>query len=50
MNELTKVLEHSSIPDLSVLVRGSGVAYAQEIVAGPHHLSADEPVPVGAPI
>ena len=47
MNELTKVLEHSSIPDPSVMVRGSGVAYAQEIVARPHHLSADEPVPAG---
>ena len=42
-----KVSEHSSIPKPSVVVRGNGVSYAQEIVAGPHHLTADEPVAAG---
>ena len=36
-------MEHSSISDSCVLVRGSGAGFSQEIVAGPHHLSADEP-------
>jgi len=31
----------------SVVVRGSATGFAQEILAGPHRLSADEPVSVG---
>jgi uncharacterized OsmC-like protein len=31
----------------SVVVRGSAAGFAQEIVAGPHRLAADEPVSVG---
>src|SRR5467141_5422849 len=31
----------------AVVVRGSGAAFAQEIVAGPHRMAADEPVSVG---
>ena len=30
-----------------VVVHGSGAGFAQEIVAGPHHLAADEPLSVG---
>jgi hypothetical protein len=47
MDESTKALKASSIPDSSVLVRGSGKSYAQAIVAGPHHLCADEPFASG---
>jgi uncharacterized OsmC-like protein len=36
-----------SMPEPRVLVRGTGTALAQEIVAGPHHLKADEPVTAG---
>jgi len=39
--------KHSSIANFSVLVRGSGARFAQEIVAGRHHLIADEPVAAG---
>jgi uncharacterized OsmC-like protein len=31
----------------SVVVRGSAAGFAQEIVAGPHRMNADEPVSVG---
>jgi uncharacterized OsmC-like protein len=31
----------------SVVVRGSAAGFAQEIVAGPHRMAADEPVSVG---
>jgi uncharacterized OsmC-like protein len=31
----------------SVVVRGSGAGFAQEIVAGPHRMAADEPASVG---
>ena len=31
----------------SVVVRGSAAGFAQEIVAGPHRMTADEPVSVG---
>jgi uncharacterized OsmC-like protein len=31
----------------SVIVRGSAAGFAQEIVAGPHRMAADEPVSVG---
>ena len=30
-----------------VVVRGSAVGFAQEVVAGPHRMAADEPVSVG---
>jgi len=43
----SKMAKHSSIPDPNVLVRGSGAAFSQEIVAGRHHLTADEPVAAG---
>jgi uncharacterized OsmC-like protein len=39
--------KHPSSANFSVLVRGSGVAFSQEIVAGRHHLVADEPVVAG---
>jgi uncharacterized OsmC-like protein len=39
--------KHPSIANFSVLVRGSGASFAQEIVAGRHHLVADEPVVAG---
>jgi len=31
----------------SVVVRGSAAGFAQEILAGPHRMAADEPLPVG---
>ena len=31
----------------SVVVRGSATGFAQEILAGPHRMSADEPVSAG---
>jgi uncharacterized OsmC-like protein len=37
----------SSILEPNVVVRGNGVSYAQKIVAGSHHLTADEPVAAG---
>jgi len=47
VNESTKALKVSSIPDPSVVVRGNGRGYAQELISGPHHLRADEPVASG---
>jgi len=47
MNEPTKVSEHSSMPNPSVLVRGAGASFSQEIVAGKHRLTSDEPVAAG---
>lgn len=43
--EATKTTEKSDAK--SVLVRGSAAGFAQEIVAGPHRLSADEPESAG---
>ena len=31
----------------SVVVRGSAAGFAQEVVAGPHRMAADEPISVG---
>ena len=36
-----------SVAGANVIVRGSAAGFAQEIVAGPHRLTADEPVAVG---
>jgi uncharacterized OsmC-like protein len=47
MSELGRVLKPSSITDPGVLVHGSGARFAQEIVAGRHHIVADEPVVAG---
>ena len=47
MNVSEQASSHSSIPKPSVVVRGNGVSDAQEIVAGPHRLAADEPVAAG---
>jgi putative redox protein len=47
MNESAKVSEHARMKDPRVTVRGSGASFAQEIVAGPHHLRADEPLTAG---
>lgn len=47
MNESGKASEHIGITDPSVLVRGIGAGLSQEITAGRHHLTADEPVAVG---
>jgi uncharacterized OsmC-like protein len=41
------VPNHPSLANFSVLVRGSGTRFAQEIVAGRHHIVADEPVVAG---
>jgi putative redox protein len=38
---------HLSVRQPSVVVRGNGVSFAQEIVAGAHPLTADEPVAAG---
>jgi putative redox protein len=47
MNESRKASEHTAITDPSVLVRRIGAGLSQEIIAGRHHLTADEPVAVG---
>lgn len=47
MDESTKALKPSSIPNPSAVVRGNGRDYAQELIVGPHHLYADEPVASG---
>jgi uncharacterized OsmC-like protein len=43
--EVAMTTEKSGIG--SVIVRGSPAGFAQEIVAGPHRMAADEPVSVG---
>src|ERR1700688_4365456 len=43
--EAARTAEKSGIS--SVVVRGSSAGFAQEIVAGPHRMVADEPVSVG---
>ena len=43
--EADRTTEKSGIR--SVVVRGSAAGFAQEIVAGPHRMAADEPVSVG---
>jgi uncharacterized OsmC-like protein len=43
--EAARTTEKSDIR--SVVVRGSAAGFAQEIVAGPHRMAADEPVSVG---
>jgi uncharacterized OsmC-like protein len=48
VNELEKgFLELSIMAEPRVAVRGGQVGFAQEIVTGRHHLSADEPVAAG---
>jgi putative redox protein len=47
MNESAKVSEHSLMPKPNVVVRGSNVGFSQEIIAGTHHLIADEPFTAG---
>jgi putative redox protein len=47
VNVSEKVSPHSSIPEPSVVVRGNGVSFTQEIFAGSHHLTADEPAAAG---
>ena len=47
MNVSKQASSHSSIPEPSVVVRGDGVSYAQNIVAGSHRLIADEPIAAG---
>lgn len=47
MNVSKQASSHSSIPEPTVVVRGNGVSYAQNIVAGSHRLIADEPVAAG---
>lgn len=47
MNVSEQASSHSSIPAPSVVVRGDGVSFAQRVVAGPHHFTADEPVAAG---
>jgi uncharacterized OsmC-like protein len=43
--ETARITEQSGIR--SVVVRGSATGFAQEILAGPHRMSADEPVSAG---
>ena len=47
MNESPKEPGNSSMPMPWVLVRGSGSGFAQEIIAGRHRLTADEPADAG---
>ena len=43
----SKAPGNSSMPFPSVLVRATGSGFAQEIIAGPHRLTADEPADAG---
>jgi uncharacterized OsmC-like protein len=43
--EAARTTEKSEIR--SVVVRGSGAGFAQEVAVGPHRMAADEPVSVG---
>jgi putative redox protein len=47
MNVSQQVPSHPSILEPNVVVRGNAVSFAQEIVAGSHHLTADEPATAG---
>jgi uncharacterized OsmC-like protein len=47
MSDSERISSHSSMPHPNVLVRGTGSSFSQEIVAGSHHLAADEPVAAG---
>ena len=47
MNVSKQASSHSFIPEPTVVVRGDGVSYAQNIVAGSHRLIADEPIAAG---
>lgn len=38
---------HAKMSDPKVIVRGTGAGFTQEIHAGAHHLTADEPVSAG---
>jgi putative redox protein len=47
MNASQQIPPHPAILEPNVVVCGNGVSFAQEIVAGAHHLAADEPVAAG---
>ena len=47
MNSSKKIADDKAILAPGVVVRGSGAGFAQEIIAGSHHLKADEPVGSG---
>lgn len=38
---------HNAPRETNVVVRGTGVGFAQEISARSHHFAADEPIPHG---
>jgi uncharacterized OsmC-like protein len=47
VNVSKQASSHSFVPEPTVVVRGDGVSYAQNIVAGSHLLTADEPIAAG---
>src|ERR1700675_2371971 len=47
MNDSRKASENTAITNPSVVVRGCGAGFSQQIIAGRHHLTADEPVAAG---
>src|ERR1700686_2121826 len=47
MSDLDKVSMRPLSAAPEGVVRGSGAGYSQEILAGPHHLSPDEPIAAG---
>jgi putative redox protein len=47
VNVSKQASSYSFIPEPTVVVRGDGVSYAQNIVAGSHLLTADEPFGAG---
>jgi putative redox protein len=47
MNASQQISPHPPILEPNVVVCGNGVSFAQEIVAGEHHLTADEPAAAG---
>jgi uncharacterized OsmC-like protein len=47
VNSSEKIADDEAILAPSVVVRGSGAGFSQEITVGSHHLKADEPVRSG---
>jgi len=47
MNVSQQISSHPSILEPNVVVRGNAVSFAQEIVAGSHRFTADEPAAAG---
>jgi uncharacterized OsmC-like protein len=47
MNSSKKIVDDEAVLAPSVVVRGGGTSFSQELIVGNHHLRADEPVSSG---